>query len=110
MIRSFPSTWEHLGINLTHNENIKTFDDIARHVELEEDRFLTFKPYGEAYMTESKKIRASGSGRKEWKGKVIKLRRRGGGGGGGGGGAAMKLTLEETNASTKDVQTTKIRT
>ena len=59
MIFSLLSAWEHLGINLTHNDNIKTFDDVARYVELEKDRLLVDKPYGEAYMTESKKIRAS---------------------------------------------------
>ena len=37
VIRSLPSAWEHLHINLTHNDNIKTFDDVARHVDLEED-------------------------------------------------------------------------
>ena len=61
MIRSLPSAWEHLHINLTHNDNIKTFDDVARHVELEKDCLLTDKPHEEAYMTESKKIGASGS-------------------------------------------------
>ena len=76
VIHSLPSAWEHLCINLTHNDNIKTFDDVARHVELEEDRFLADKPYGEAYMTESKKIGASGSRRNKWKGKVIKQRKR----------------------------------
>ena len=59
MIFSLLSSWEHLGINLTHNDNIKTFDDVARYVELEKDRLLADKPYGEAYMTESKKIGAS---------------------------------------------------
>ena len=29
MIRYFPSAWELLSINLTHNDNIKTFDDVA---------------------------------------------------------------------------------
>jgi len=38
VIRSLPSNWEHMHINLTHNDNIKTFDDVARHVELEEDQ------------------------------------------------------------------------
>ena len=56
VIRSLPSTWEHLRINLTHNDNIKTFDDVARHVELGEDHLLVDKSYGEAYMTEFKKI------------------------------------------------------
>ena len=31
VIRSLPSNWEHMHVNLTHNENIKTFDDVARH-------------------------------------------------------------------------------
>jgi hypothetical protein len=38
VIRSLPSNWEHMHINLIHNDNIKTFDDVARHVELEEDQ------------------------------------------------------------------------
>ena len=66
VIRSLPSAREHLRINLTYNDNIKTFDDVA-HVELEEDRLCAEKPNGEAYMTESKKTGASGSGRKKWK-------------------------------------------
>ena len=55
VIRSLPSAWEHLRINLTHN-NIKNFDDVARHVELEEDHLLLDNPNGETYMIESKKI------------------------------------------------------
>ena len=65
MIRSLPNAWEHLKINLTHNDNIKTFDDVARHVKLEEDRLLADKPDGQAYMTESKKFGASGTGQKK---------------------------------------------
>ena len=44
MIHSLPSSWEHMRVNLTHNDNTKTFDDIAHHVELEENRLLTEKP------------------------------------------------------------------
>ena len=44
MIRSLPSHWEHIRVNLTHNDNIKTIDDIALHVKLEEDRLLAEKP------------------------------------------------------------------
>ena len=40
VICSFPGSWEHMCVNLTHNNNIKTFDDIACHVELEKDRLL----------------------------------------------------------------------
>ena len=36
VIRSLPRSWEHMRVNLTHNESIKTFNDVARHVELEE--------------------------------------------------------------------------
>ena len=46
MIRSLPNAWEHLRINLTHNDEIKTFDDVAQHVELEEDLLLIDKPVG----------------------------------------------------------------
>ena len=46
VIHSLPNAWEHLKINFTHNDNIKTFDDVARHVELEEDRLLADKPVG----------------------------------------------------------------
>ena len=43
VIRSLPSNWEPMLVNLTHNNNIKIFDDVARHVELEEDRLLIEK-------------------------------------------------------------------
>ena len=68
VILSLPNAEEHLRINLTHNDNIKTFDDVARHVEQEEDRLLVDKPVRWAYMIESKKFRAFGTGRKKWKG------------------------------------------
>ena len=32
-----------MRVNLTHNDNIKTFDDVARHIELEKDRILAEK-------------------------------------------------------------------
>ena len=54
MIRSLPSHWEHLHVKLTHNDNIKTFDDVARHIELEKDRVLAEKPIQEAFMTKNK--------------------------------------------------------
>jgi len=37
IIRYLPSNWKHMRVNLTHNDNIKTFDDVACHVKLEED-------------------------------------------------------------------------
>ena len=58
-----------MHVNLTHNVNIKTFDDVARHVELEEDRLLVEKPVYEAFMTKNKSRRAQGSGCNKGKGK-----------------------------------------
>ena len=56
VIRSLPRSWEHMRVNLTHNDNIRTFDDVARHVELEEDRLMTEraeKSAGEAMVAAS---------------------------------------------------------
>ena len=77
LIHSLPNAWEHLRINLTYNKNIKTFDYVARHVELEEDRLLANKSSGQAYMIESNKVGSSGTGRKKWKGKGFKPRKGG---------------------------------
>jgi len=39
VLRSLPdSTWEHVKLVLTHNESIKTFDDLSRHLLLEAER------------------------------------------------------------------------
>ena len=54
VICSLPSHWKHMLVNFTHNDNIKTFDDVAHHVELEKDRLLAEKPVQEAFMTETK--------------------------------------------------------
>ena len=75
VIRYLPNAWEHLKIKLTHNDSIKTFDDVARHVELEEDCLFADKSSGQAYMTESNKVGSSGKGRKKWKGKGFKPRK-----------------------------------
>nr|CAD1823418.1 unnamed protein product [Ananas comosus var. bracteatus] len=37
VIRSLPDSWEHMKVNLTHNDSIKTFVDMARHVEQEDE-------------------------------------------------------------------------
>ena len=54
VILSLPSSWEHMRVNLTHNDNIKTFDDVAHNIELKQDRLLTEKPVQEAFMIENK--------------------------------------------------------
>ena len=45
VIHSLPQSWEHMKVYLTHNENIKTFKDTMRHLELEEDLSRP-EPYG----------------------------------------------------------------
>ena len=61
MIHSLPSHWEHMRVNLTHNGKIKTFGDVTRHVELEEDRLLIEKHVQKAFMTENKSRGTQGS-------------------------------------------------
>lgn len=53
VIRSLPSSWEAMSQNLTHNENIKTFDDVSRHLELEVEHLKAAKPNSYAYVAES---------------------------------------------------------
>ncbi|GAB2269975.1 hypothetical protein Dimus_038814 [Dionaea muscipula] len=50
VIRSLPKSWEHMRVNLTHNDLIRTFDDVSCHLEMEEDRLLEDKPASEAHM------------------------------------------------------------
>ncbi|GAB2284052.1 hypothetical protein Dimus_039641 [Dionaea muscipula] len=50
VIRSLPKSWEHMRVNLTHNDLIRTFDDVSRHLEMEEDRLIEDKPATEAHM------------------------------------------------------------
>ena len=35
IIISLTNSWEHIVVNMTHNESVKTFDDIVYHLELE---------------------------------------------------------------------------
>ena len=53
VIRSLPHSCEHMKVNMTHNENIKTFADIARHLELEDERLEAAKPDAQAYVATS---------------------------------------------------------
>uniref|UniRef100_A0A2N9IJL4 CCHC-type domain-containing protein n=1 Tax=Fagus sylvatica TaxID=28930 RepID=A0A2N9IJL4_FAGSY len=64
VIRSLPSSWETMSQNMTHNENIKSFDDVARHLELEAERLKAAKPNGSVYMAETNSRRASRPKRK----------------------------------------------
>ena len=64
IIRSLPDSWLHMKQILTHNENIKIFKDISRHVELEADRIVA-KQTAQAFLTESNPHKTSGFKRKK---------------------------------------------
>ena len=53
VIRSLPHSWEHMKVNLTHNESIITFDDVSRHLELEDERLEAAKSSSDVFMAES---------------------------------------------------------
>ena len=40
-------------VNMTHNESVKTFDNIVCHLKLEAKRLAIVKPHDEAYVAES---------------------------------------------------------
>lgn len=50
IIHSLHDNWEHMKVNLTYNNIIKTFDDTACHLELEEDRIEVAGPMTDVYM------------------------------------------------------------
>ena len=60
VIQSLPYSWEHMKVNMTHNEIIKTFADIARHLELEDEHLEAAKPDAQAYVTASNSKNISG--------------------------------------------------
>ncbi|KAG5553390.1 hypothetical protein RHGRI_011316 [Rhododendron griersonianum] len=66
VIRSLHSTavWDNMSQNLTHNENLKTFDDVERHLVLEAERQEAAKPISSANMVESSSRQASRPKRK----------------------------------------------
>ncbi|KAJ4730414.1 Gag/pol protein [Rhynchospora pubera] len=53
VICSLPKSWDHMRLNLTHNDNIRKFEDVARHVELEEERLISEKGTEEAFVVSS---------------------------------------------------------
>ena len=59
MIHLLPSSWETICQNLTHNVNIKTFDDVARHLELEAERLEAAKPISSVHLAETSSRKAS---------------------------------------------------
>lgn len=47
-------------VNMTHNENIKNFDEISCHLELEDERFIATKSFEQTYMAETSLHKALG--------------------------------------------------
>jgi len=60
-IRSLPDTWEQMTLNMMHNEKIKTFDDLLRHLELEAKRLEVVKANGSSYTAQSGSRKLFGS-------------------------------------------------
>ena len=59
VIRSLLKNLEHMVVNMTHNQSVKTFDDIVRHLELEAKRLMVAKPNEQAYVVESSSCKTS---------------------------------------------------
>lgn len=73
VIRSLPTDWEYMKVNMTHNESVKTFDDIEQHLLLEDVRRESAKS------SEVKAYVAEGSGAGGSKGKDKRSKKNGGG-------------------------------
>ena len=53
ILRSLPESWDHMKVQMTHNANVKTFEDISRHFELEDERLKAARPFNEANFAKS---------------------------------------------------------
>ena len=59
VIRSLPNNWKHMVVNMTHNESVKNFDDIVRHLELEAEQLVVARSNEQAYVAESSSYKSS---------------------------------------------------
>ena len=59
VIRSLPKNWKHMVVNMTHNESVKNFDDMVRHLELEVEQLVGTRPNEQAYVVESSSHKSS---------------------------------------------------
>ena len=46
-------------VNMTHNESVKTFDDIVRYLELEVEQLMVARPNEQAHVAESSSRKTS---------------------------------------------------
>ena len=65
IIRSLPKSWDHMVVNMTHNESVKTSEDIVRHLELEAERLVASGPTEQAYVAETSSQKKIGFKRKK---------------------------------------------
>ena len=65
VIRSLPSSWEMMCQNLIHNVNIKTFDDVACHLELEAKHLEVAKLISFVHIAKTSSHKASRPKRKQ---------------------------------------------
>ena len=65
VIRSLPKSWYHMVVNMTHNESVKTFEDIVRHLELEAEILVASSPTEQAYVAETSSQKKIGFKRKK---------------------------------------------
>ena len=68
VLKSLPPSWDTMKHTITHNDGIRTFADVARHVQLEDDRVGHTKPKGQALLTEGKGSSSSKSKSRKGKG------------------------------------------
>ena len=61
VIRSLPNNLEHLKVNLTFNDSIKTLSDVECHVEHEDERLCAAKDASSAFVAELSGTKSSSS-------------------------------------------------
>ncbi|OMO59098.1 Zinc finger, CCHC-type [Corchorus olitorius] len=65
VVRSLPRGWEYMNAMLTHNDKFKTFADVQRHLELEEERLMAMNNHPEVNIAQSSKRGGSSHKRKK---------------------------------------------
>lgn len=53
VLHSLPENWDHMNVQITLNVNVKIFEDISRHLELEDERLEAAIPFNEANFAKS---------------------------------------------------------
>ncbi|KAH0671272.1 hypothetical protein KY285_023846 [Solanum tuberosum] len=70
VIRSLRASWEYMKIHMTHNESIKSFEDIEHHLVLEDERREASKATDQTFLAESARTsnpKQKNKNKKAWK-------------------------------------------